>query len=161
MNIENRIAQTIFIRMRESGGLYIHPDFVKDRFVHFAIYIIDFLEYISDGRKTLHGTVMAAYQKCDDDDVTSCLKMSRNDTALDIPASLYKLKTFTTKAKHKPKSPTLSVKLPNEFVTNDLCCSIVEYLVWVMFYPIEAMFNANYHQILKPMKLFPDTNITA
>ena len=58
--------------------------------------------------------------------------MSRDDTALDIAESLYILKTFATEAKHKPKSPTFSVKLPEELVTCDLCSSIVEDLVWVI-----------------------------
>ena len=105
---------------------------MKDRLVHFAIDNVAFLDDTPDGRNTLHGTVMVAYQKFYDGDVIRCLSISCNDTALDIPESVYTLKTFATKAKHKQKSPTPSFKLPEELVTSDLCSSIVEDLVWVM-----------------------------
>ena len=75
---------------------------------------------------------MVAYQKCDDGDVSSCLTMSCDDTALDITESLCTLKAFATKAKHKLKSPILCVKLPEELATSDLCSSIIKDLVWVM-----------------------------
>ena len=75
---------------------------------------------------------MAAYQKCDDGDVSRCLTLSCDNTAFDIPESLYTLKTVATKAKHKPKSPKIIVKLPEELVTSDLCSSLVEDLVSVM-----------------------------
>ena len=130
MEIESRIAQAIRIRMRESGGLYISSDLMKDRLVHFAIDNVDFLEDTPDGGNTLHGTVMVTYQKCDDGDVSSCLTMSRGDNELYIPESLYILKTIAIKAKHKPESPTLSIKLQGELVTSDLCSSIALDLVW-------------------------------
>ena len=96
--------------------------------------------------------------------VNSCLIMSCDDTALELSESLYTLNTFATKSMHKPKSPTLSVKLPGELVTSDLCSSSVEDFVWVMVgyvQPIQAVFTANYRKIVKPMKLFPNINIAA
>ena len=39
------------------------PDIVKGRHVYFAIDNIDFSEDTPDGKRTLHGTAMAIYQK--------------------------------------------------------------------------------------------------
>ena len=58
--------------------------------------------------------------------------MPCDDIVLEILESLYTWNTYVTKAMHKPKSPPLSVKLPGELVTSDLCSSIVEDFVWVM-----------------------------
>ena len=53
-------------------------------FLHFATDKVDFVEDTPGATNTLHGTIMVAYQQCEAGDVSSCLTMSCDDTALNI-----------------------------------------------------------------------------
>ena len=54
--------------MEQNNGLFLPANIVEGRHVFFAIDNVDFAEDTCDGRRTLHGTAMAIYQKCDKDD---------------------------------------------------------------------------------------------
>ncbi|KAK3746101.1 hypothetical protein QZH41_015518, partial [Actinostola sp. cb2023] len=62
------IEKTVLKQMEKDGGVYLPPDIVKGRHIFFAIDNIDFAEDTPDGKRTLHGTAMAIYQKTDPDD---------------------------------------------------------------------------------------------
>ena len=61
--------------MVQNGGVFIPPDVVPGRRVYFAVDNIDFKENTPDGKRTLHGTAMAVYQKKDPKDVTPLLRL--------------------------------------------------------------------------------------
>lgn len=48
--------------------MFLPPDIVKGRHVYFAIDNIDFSKDTPDGKRTLHGTAMAIYQKVEPQD---------------------------------------------------------------------------------------------
>lgn len=68
LRVESQIEKTVLQRMEKDGGVYLPPDIVKGRHIFFAIDNIDFAEDTPDGKRTLHGTAMAIYQKTDPDD---------------------------------------------------------------------------------------------
>ena len=72
-DIENKIAKSAVAKMHEHGGLYLPPDAVSGRFIHFAVDNMNFQEDTPDGRNTLHGTVTVAYQTIEDGDVSEKL----------------------------------------------------------------------------------------
>ena len=74
LRIESEIEKTIIKRMQNDGDIYLPPDIVKGRRVFFAIDNIDFSEDTSDGKRTLHGTAMAIYQKTEPQDVKPVLR---------------------------------------------------------------------------------------
>lgn len=68
LRVESQIEAHVIERMEQGGGVYLPPDIVKGRHVFFAIDNVDFAEDTHDGKRTLHGTAMAIYQKTDPDD---------------------------------------------------------------------------------------------
>ena len=54
--------------------MFLPPDIVKGRHVYFAIDNIDFSEDTPDGKRTLHGTAMAIYQKVESQDEEPVLR---------------------------------------------------------------------------------------
>ena len=74
MRVEAQIEATVLERMEENGGVYIPPDIVKGRQVYFAVDNVDFAEDTYDGQRTLHGTVMAVYQRKELQDATQELR---------------------------------------------------------------------------------------
>ena len=74
LRIESEIEKTVIKRMQNDGDIYLPPDIVKGRRVFFAIDNIDFSEDTSDGKRTLHGTAMAIYQKTEPQDVKPVLR---------------------------------------------------------------------------------------
>lgn len=68
LRVEVQIEETVLKRILENNGIYLPVDFVKNRYIFFAIDNIDFSEDTPDGKRTLHGTAMAIYQKIEDDD---------------------------------------------------------------------------------------------
>lgn len=48
---------------RGNGGIFIPPDVVPGRRIFFLVDNVDFAEDTPDGKRTLHGTAMAIFQK--------------------------------------------------------------------------------------------------
>lgn len=83
LRLETQIASSVLRSIETNNGVYIPPDMIKDRFVSFAADNLDFCEDTVDGRRTLHGTVLTAYQICKDTDVSkSILLTASNDRSL-------------------------------------------------------------------------------
>ena len=101
---ENELARSILDRMKNGNGVYIPPDFQQGRFVHFALDNIDFQEDAHDGRNTLHGTVMDAYQRHVQWDLREVLTLESSNASLQIPASLYTRVDCTISTKQKPNA---------------------------------------------------------
>lgn len=60
--------------------MFLSPDIVKGRHVYFAIDNIDFSEDAPDGKRTLHGTAMAIYQKVGPQDEEPVLRYHNRST---------------------------------------------------------------------------------
>lgn len=69
LRVEAQIEQSVLQRMEQNGGVYLHPNIVRDRHVFFAVDNVDFAEDTYDGQRTFHGAAMAIYQKREPDDV--------------------------------------------------------------------------------------------
>ena len=54
--------------------MFLPPDIMKGRHVYFAIDNIDFSEDTLDGKRILHGTAMAIYQKVEPQDEEPVLR---------------------------------------------------------------------------------------
>ena len=68
LRVESQIEASVLKRMEHNNGLFLPPDIVKGRHIFFAIDNVDFSEDTYDGKRTLHGTAMAIYQRCHVDD---------------------------------------------------------------------------------------------
>ena len=68
LRVEAQIEKHVVQRMERSGGIYVPPDVVPGRHVFFAVDNVDFAEDTPDGKRTLHGTAMAIYQRKDHED---------------------------------------------------------------------------------------------
>ena len=70
LRAEAQIKRGVLQRIEQNGGVYLPPDAVPGRRVFFAIDNIDFAEDTPDGKRNLHGTAMAIYQKKESADTT-------------------------------------------------------------------------------------------
>ena len=68
MRVETQLAEAVIRKMTETNGVYIPADMSKGKTVFFAIDNIDFSEDTLDGKNTLHGTVLVAFQQQGDHD---------------------------------------------------------------------------------------------
>ena len=75
LRMETQIANSVVKRMMGNDGLYLPPDFILGRYIFFAVDNVDFAEDTPDGKRTLHGTAMAIYQRCHDGDETTKLEL--------------------------------------------------------------------------------------
>ena len=66
LRMETQIATSVVKRMMDNDGLYLPPDFILGRYIFFAVDNVDFAEDTPDGKRTLHGTAIAIYQRCHD-----------------------------------------------------------------------------------------------
>ena len=60
---------------RGNGGIFIPPDVVPGRRIFFLVDNVDFAEDTPDGKRTLHGTAMAIFQKKQPGDVAPGLRL--------------------------------------------------------------------------------------
>ena len=74
LRVESQIEKTVLKRIESEGGMFLPPDIVKGRHVYFAIDNIGFSEDTPDGKRTLHGTAMAIYQKVEPQDEEPVLR---------------------------------------------------------------------------------------
>ena len=68
LRVESQIEVHVLQHMEQCGGMYLLPDIEKGRHLFFAIDNVDFAEDTYDGKRTLHGTAMAIYQRTEPDD---------------------------------------------------------------------------------------------
>jgi hypothetical protein len=68
LRVEAQIEESVLKRIDQHNGVYLPPDFVKNRYIFFAIDNVDFAEDTPDGKRTLHGTAMAIYQQAEAED---------------------------------------------------------------------------------------------
>lgn len=66
LRLETQLADAVLRRMTLTQDVYIPPGLKKNKFLFFAIDSIDFAEDSTDGKDTLHGTMMTVYQQEDD-----------------------------------------------------------------------------------------------
>lgn len=68
VRLESQIEAHALQHMEQCGGMYLPLDIVKGRQLFFAIDNVYFAEDTYDGKRTLHGTAMAIYQRTEPDD---------------------------------------------------------------------------------------------
>jgi len=68
LRVESQLEASVLKPMEQNNGLFLLANIVEGRHVFFAIDNVDFAEDSYDGRRTLQGTAMAIYQKCEKDD---------------------------------------------------------------------------------------------
>lgn len=76
LRVETQIEKAVLQHIASSNGIYLPPGIVIGRFIFFAIDNTDFKEDTPDGKGTLHGTVMAIYQRTYPNDATPELRFS-------------------------------------------------------------------------------------
>jgi len=108
LRIEGQIASTVLQRMAINDGLYMPPDVVMGRYLFFAVDNVDFAEDTTDGKRTLHATAMAIYQRCDPGDEIPKLELTgpaQMRSITDLPSITTKL-VDCPKPTAKPQSPS-------------------------------------------------------
>ena len=117
--IENSIAKAVLKRMADSGGVYVPPELKSDRFTHFATDNLDFTEDTPDGKRTLHATVLVAYQSATDDKETiTDLMLDESDEPMRIPDTVYELIPCSVQSNAKPLLRNLP-RNSQEFITKE------------------------------------------
>ena len=131
-DIENKIAKSVIAKMNEQGGLYLPSDIVSGRFIHFAVDNIDFQEDTPDGRNTLHGTVIVAYQTIEDGDVSEKLTLLSDDEDISIPKNIYPMLSCSLPKGLKPTSPTMNVDVPTANKPGCLKAAVTQDIIWML-----------------------------
>ena len=106
--MEAQIASTVLERMILNNGVYMPPDVVMGRYIFFAIDNVDFAEDTPDGKRTLHGTAMAIYQRCHPTDTLPKLELSspaQERSIKELPSTITNL-VHCPKPAPKPPSPS-------------------------------------------------------
>ena len=70
LRAEAQIEKHVLQCMEQNDGIFIPPDVVSGRRVFFAVDNVDFAEDTPDGKRTMHGTEMAIFQRKHPGDVT-------------------------------------------------------------------------------------------
>ena len=112
--IEGMIAKAVVKKMEETNGIYIPPELTAGRFTHFATDNLDFQENTPDGKRTLHGTVLVAYQSAKVGDIVSCLQLEDGEEKFCIPHSPYNILYTTIRPNQKPVGRKLPCFESNE-----------------------------------------------
>ena len=108
IRLENQIANQVINLMRDNQGVYIPQDIVKDRFLFFAVDNCDFAEDTPDGKRTLHGTAIAMYQRCTEHDQHTKFHFESDIDAQQLqvlPAATTTMLSCHVPANVKPKNP--------------------------------------------------------
>lgn len=103
LRIEKQIAESVIERMAVNNGLFIPPDIIYGRHIFFAVDNVDFSEDTPDGKRTLHATAMAIYQRKEDADTVPQLKISGSGQS----RSLKDFHEIVTALKDCPKLPRM------------------------------------------------------
>ncbi|KAJ8870049.1 hypothetical protein PR048_029060 [Dryococelus australis] len=129
--IEQQVAKTVLEKVSDSGGLYIPPDLVPGRFVHFAVDNIDLIEDTPDGRNTLHGTVIVAYQLIEEGDVSENRSISTSNDMLDISETIYPITFCSISKSCKRKNPKINIGESGRTLTVTMSAATQD-IVWMM-----------------------------
>lgn len=111
LRIETQLANAILNKMKENGGIYIPATVVPRRFIFFATDNVDFSEDTCDGKRTLHGTMLAAFQQkhCDDSNETSNITLTFQPSVRslgNIPSTFTELVPCSITGNPKPLNNT-------------------------------------------------------
>lgn len=74
LRAKSQIEKTVLKPIESEGGMFLPPDIMKGRHVYFAMDNIDFSEDTLDGKRTLHCTAMAIFQKVEPQDEEPVLR---------------------------------------------------------------------------------------
>lgn len=108
LRLETQIANTILQRMQENEGVYMPSNVVLGRFIYFAIDNADFAEDTPNGKNTLHGTVMAMYQRREPEDPVFKVKVAgpaQMKSMKELPKTVTELLPCQMPKQPKPPSP--------------------------------------------------------
>ena len=132
LRVEGQLATSVLQRMLVNDNIYLPPDVVLGRHVFFAVDNVDFAEDTPDGKRTLHATAMAIYQRCQPEDEVAKLQLT--DAALrrsmkDLPGTVTTL-LDCPKPTVKPPSPVYaSFSLKDVQPPSDVCLPDVAWLM--------------------------------
>lgn len=76
LRVETQVEKSVIQRMERNDGIFIPPDVVSGRWVFFAVDNVDFAEDTPDGKRTLHGSAMAIYQRTDPNDIAPEIRLT-------------------------------------------------------------------------------------
>ena len=85
------MANAVVQKMAVNGGVYLPPELKLKKCTHFAADNFDFCEDTLDGRRTLHATVLVAYQSSEEGNVAPDLITNERECTSDIPDTIYTL----------------------------------------------------------------------
>ena len=108
LKLENEIAITFLQKMKENDGVYVPANIACGRHIFFAVDNVEFAEDTPNGKHTLHGTVMAMYQRRDSDDKTYKLDLTGQaemKTIKELPSTITDLLPCRIPKNPKPPSP--------------------------------------------------------
>jgi hypothetical protein len=110
--------------MLDNDSTYLPPDVVQGRHVFFAVDNVDFAEDTPDGKRTLHGTAMAIYQRCQPEDRPSRLELtgpSHRRSMEELPATVTALMECPKPASQPPNPtyPAFSAKDEKQIGSTD------------------------------------------
>jgi len=123
LRIEAHIASTVLERMILNNGVYMPPDVVMGRYIFFAIDNVDFAEDTPDGKRTLHGTAMAIYQRCHPTDTLPKLELRKCWKKQMAQGNIWLLHGELTAKQHIQVCHTL--KVIRRRLTQSLCCTLL------------------------------------
>jgi hypothetical protein len=103
--VKTQIATSVLHGMIVNGGLYIPPDIIQGRHIFLAIDNVDFAEDTAYGKRTLHATSMAIYQKVQSADKAP-------DIDLDDPSQTRSIKDLHHTVTELLDCPKQAAKLP-------------------------------------------------
>ena len=123
LRLETQIASSVLEKIRENNGIYLPPDIVRGRFIHCAADNLDFCEDTVDGKRTLHGTVMAIYQvnETSDKTVPLSLKSSNERSLSNANDALPVIVPF-----HKPSNWTTCCPEPKLYKERPLAMTVIQ-----------------------------------
>ena len=122
--METQIANTVLQRIEDNAGVYIPANVVLGRHIFFAVDNVDFSEDTPNGKRTLHGTVMAMYQRRYPEDETPMLELTgkaQMKTIKQLPSTLTDLLPCKMPKCPKPRSPvypTFALKEQQQLSSN-------------------------------------------
>lgn len=109
LRVETQLAEAVIRKMEETNGVYLPADMSKGKMTFFAIDNIDFTEDTVDGKNTLHGTVLVAFQQRGDQDTPVHESMQLETPGVskslkNLPSTIVDLLPCPVKGNPKPKS---------------------------------------------------------
>ena len=83
------MKSSVIKQMLATGEVYVPPELLKNRFVHFAADNLDFMEDTPDGKRTFHRAVLAAYQSQEEECKAVNVIIDDTESLVEIQESIY------------------------------------------------------------------------